>query len=89
MKIFKTTDEKFEEIGFIKVKENEFGACYEKIISEYGYVHVIDIMHKHSGNHIINSYEKGVNKSGLNNAVGLNQYETKLALKKMKELRFV
>lgn len=89
MKFFKSTDEKFKEIGFTKIKENEYGATYEKYISEYDYTHVIDICHKKNGNHIIISYEKDVNKNRLNNAVALTGYEVKLILKKMKELKFI
>lgn len=89
MKFFKSTDEKFKEIEFIKIREDEYGATYEKIISKYNYTHVIDICHKENGQHIILSYEKEINKSGLNNCVGLTAYETKLVLKKMKELKLI
>ena len=30
MKLFKTVDEKFAEIGFTKVKEDKYGVIYEK-----------------------------------------------------------
>lgn len=89
MKFFKNTDEKLEEIGLIKTRENEYGVTYEKLISEYNYTHVIDICHKKNGRHIIISYEKDVNKNGLDNAVALTGYETKLILKKMKEINFI
>lgn len=88
MKIFKNIDEKFKEIGFTKVEENKYGATYEKQVTEFKYTQVIDIMHKASGNHLISSYEKEVNKNGFNNVVGLTAYETKLALKKMKKIGF-
>ena len=89
MGLFKSTDKKLEELGFIKVREDEYGVTYEKIISEYNYTHVIDICHKENGQHIILSYEKDINKNGLNNTVALTGYEAKLILKKMKELNFI
>ena len=30
MKLFKTTDEKFKEVGFVKVQEDEYGVSYER-----------------------------------------------------------
>lgn len=89
MKFLKSTDKKLEEIGFKKVNENSYRVSYEKYIAEYGYIHAIDIVHKQTGNHLILSYEKGINKSELNNSVGLTGYETKLILKKMKEINFI
>lgn len=48
--------------GYILREENEYGAVYEKYIAEHDYVHVIDIMEKQSGNHIVQSYDKFVHK---------------------------
>ena len=58
MKIFKNIDEKFKEIGFIKVKDDEYAVTYERINNIFGYTQVIDILHKKSGRHIIQSYDK-------------------------------
>ena len=85
MKLFKSIDERFAEIGFVKVKENEYGADYERI-TKHGYVQCLDLVHKASGRHIIQSYEKGVNKDGFNNCVGISMYEAKLCRKKMKRM---
>lgn len=82
--IFKNTDNRFKAIGYTKVKEDAYGACYEKE-TEHGYTHCIDILHKHSGYHIVQSYEKRLNNDGFNNMVGLTMYELKLCLKKAKE----
>ena len=30
MKLFKTVDEKFAEIGFVKVEENKYGVTYKR-----------------------------------------------------------
>ncbi len=88
MGIFKTVDEKFKEIGFEKIAENEYGATYEKIIQEHDYVHVIHLGRKRSGFHLIQSYDKGLydEKYTGNVGVGLTMYETKLCLKKMKQM---
>ena len=85
MKLFKTIDEKFSEIGFTKVKENEYSANYERS-TKFGYVQCLDLVHKASGMHIIQSYEKGLNTDGFNNSVGLTMYEAKLCRKKMKRM---
>ena len=90
MKIFKSIDEKFEEIGFIKVQDDEYGVLYERKLDKYNYTQVLHIIHKRSGQHIIQSYDKDLfDKKGIGNTcVGLTYYETKLALKKMKQKHF-
>lgn len=85
MKVFKSTDEKFAEIGLTKVGENKFGAYYERK-TRFGYTQCVDLICKASGFHLIQSYEKGVNRDGFSNSVGLNMYEARLCLKKMKEM---
>lgn len=85
MKLFKTVDEKFQEIGFKKVSENEYGVEYNRVISEYNYTQVIYIGYKISGRHLIQSYEKSVNSDNYNNGVGITAYEAKLCIRKMRE----
>lgn len=87
MKLFKTVDEKLAEVGFVKVTENNYGACYQRTNIEGNYTQRLDILYKESGNHLIMSYEEGVNKNNLNNVVGLTYTETALAMKKYRELR--
>nr|DAT96364.1 MAG TPA: hypothetical protein [Bacteriophage sp.] len=41
MKIFKTVDEKFEEIGFIKIEENEYGVHYQRADKYYSFVQTL------------------------------------------------
>lgn len=88
MKLFKSIDDKFEELGFKKVDQTKYGAYYEKEIADYKYVHQIDILHKQSGRHIVISSQKDINKDGFSNAVGLTKLEMKLCIKKMKEMGF-
>lgn len=80
-------DKKFKEIGFIKIIETEYGAEYERK-KDFGYIQCLDIMHKHNGMHIIQSYQKDINKDGFNNMVGITMYEAKLCYKKMKQMKF-
>lgn len=88
--MFKNIDKKFEEIGFIKVREDKYGVSYERINTEYNFTQVLDIGHKSNGNHIIQSYDKDLFDTKLigNTCVGLTYYETKLALKKMKKMGY-
>lgn len=85
MKFFKSTDEKFAEIGLVKIEEDEFCASYERK-TKFGYTQCIDFLYKDSGFHLIQSYEKGVNTDGFNNCVGLTMYEARLCRKKMKQM---
>lgn len=86
MKLFKTTDEKFKEIGFIKVQEDEHGVSYER--HKGSFLQKLDLLHKASGRHIVQSYDPYLidNKKIGNTCVGLSMYEIKLCFKKMKEI---
>lgn len=90
MKIFKNIDDKFKDIGFKKVKDDKYTVTYERYDTTYKYIQVLDIRHKKSGRHIIQSYDKGLfDTKGIGNTgVGLTYYETKLALKKMKQKKW-
>ena len=88
--MIKNIDKKFEEIGFIKVKENEFGAMYERHNAQFNYTQVLHIVHKASGKHIVQSYDKELfDEKRIGNAcVGLTYKEMKLALKKMRKMGY-
>lgn len=87
MKLFKTTDEKFEELGFTKVEETDGFVRYSKYISEHNYTQYIDLCRKQNGRNLIHSYDpKLPDKKGIGHtAVGISMYEAKLCIKKMKE----
>lgn len=87
MRLFKTIDDKFEDIGFKKIEENKYGAVYERYDEKYKYNQRLDIMHKASGHHLIHSYDETNTTSEFSPSVGLTGYEMKLALKKMKKLK--
>ena len=88
MKLFKSVDEKLKEIGFIKIEEDKFGVRYERKNSKYNFTQSVDILHKASGRHILQSYDKDLidEKKIGNTCVGLTGYEMKLFLKKMKQV---
>lgn len=89
--MFKNVDEKLKDLGFVKVEnESKYGVCYMRTVSinsDDNYIHRLDILHKASGNHIIQSYQEDVNPDGFNNMVGLNYEVTKLAMKKYRQLK--
>lgn len=88
MKLFKTVDEKLADIGFIKIKEDEYGVRYERKNSKYNFTQSVDILHKASGRHILQSFDNELmdQKKIGNTCVGLTGYEMKLFLKKMKQI---
>ncbi len=88
MKLFKSIDEKFEEIGFAKVEQNNYGVIYERENTKHNYKQTLHLLHKENGKHLIQSYDKTLmDKKGIGNTgVGLTMYEAKLCIKKMKEI---
>lgn len=83
MKLFKSIDEKFAEIGFEKVEENEFLVEYSRYEKGYDYHHKIVISKKANKRHIVHSYD---GESPERVVVGLTGYEMKLIIKKMKQM---
>ena len=88
MKLFKTVDEKFAEIGFIKEKEDKYGAIYKRKVDKHNYTQTLSLLHKVSGNHLIQSYDANLmdEKKIGNICVSLTMYEAKLCIKKMKQM---
>lgn len=88
MKLFKTVDDKLADIGFVKIKEDKYGVRYERKNSKYNFTQSVDILHKASGKHILQSYDGELmdEKKIGNTCVGLTGYEMKLFLKKMKQI---
>lgn len=90
MRIFKSIDEKLKEIGFDKISEDKYGVTYKRYNAKYNYWHCVDILHKASGRHILQSYDENLmdEKKIGNTCVGLTGYEMGLFVKKMKKLGF-
>ena len=84
-KLFKTVDQRFKDLGFVKVVDDQYVVVYERPCPRY--THVLALVHKAKGLPLIQSYDKNLfdeEKIG-NTCVGLTYLETKLALKKMRK----
>lgn len=81
MRIFKSVDEKLKEIGFNKTSEDKYGATYERYVAKYDYWQRVDIWHKASGRHILQSYDRDLmdEKKIGNTCIGLTGYEMNIA----------
>lgn len=88
IKIFKTVDDKLADIGFRKIEEEQYGVRYKRKDDEHGFVQTVDIFHKASGRHLLQSYDAELTDQKMigNTCVGLTGYEMKLFLKKMKQI---
>ena len=87
MGLFKSVDEKFEEIGFIKTNEDTLYVVYERKDEKHKFTQCLYLAHRHNGRHTIQSYDPLLmdEKRIGNTCVGLTMYEAKLCIKKMKE----
>ena len=79
-------EKRFNDLGYAKIKENEYGCSYVKIESK-DYRHIIEIDRKETGKHLIFSYDEKINKDKLNNVVGLTELEMKVAIKKLQQMK--
>jgi hypothetical protein len=88
MRLFKTVDEKFKEIGFKKFEENDYFVRYQRYDKKYKFTQTLDLYHKESGKHIAYSCDENLSDTkGIGNTcVGLTMYEMKLCIKKMKQM---
>ena len=87
MILFKNIDKKFEEIGFIKTKEDKYGVEYERYNKEFDYIQKLDILYKSNKELITQSYDSTNTTSSYSPVVGLTEYELKLVLKKIRRLK--
>lgn len=87
--MFENIDKKFAKIGFIKIEEDKYGVIYERYNENIKYTQVLTILHKASGRHIVQSYDKDTMDENLigNVCVGLSYKEIKLILKKFKQMK--
>lgn len=88
MKLFKTVDDKLADIGFRKIKEDQYGVRYKRKDDEHSFVQTVDIFHKASGRHLLQSYDDELTDQNMigNTCVGITGYEMNLFLKKMKKI---
>lgn len=78
-------DKALAKIGFKKVYESDLVVQYERD-EKHAYTHVLELQHKASGKHLIQSFDKGTNAEGFNHAVGITAKEAALAIVKMRRL---
>lgn len=83
--MIKNLEKQIEKLGFKKQEENKYGVSYVRYCNNYK--QCVGILHKENGKYIIQSYENKTNSDGFNNCVGLTIEETKLFLKKAKQLK--
>lgn len=50
-------DKRLADLGFQKVTDDEFSVVYRKYIQGIGHIHELAILHKKSGDHLIQSYD--------------------------------
>lgn len=91
MKLFKTIEEKIEDLGYKKTYESDLVVDYEKkekISDTNEYIHKVELIHKKSGRHLLLSYDPNLedNKGIGNTCVGLTAEEIKIFAKKMKQM---
>lgn len=79
MKLFKTVDERFEEIGYEKISEHQYQSVKYKRKLENGYSQTLTISYGFGGEH---STIKSIGQT--NNAITV--YEMKLCIKKIKQM---
>ena len=85
--MFKSIDDKFKEIGFIKIEETDECVKYERVDDICPGTQVLLISRKrHFPSSVKTYYDNFLNEDTVISPVGLTYYETKLVLKKMKKL---
>lgn len=79
-------DKKIMKLGFVKTEESDLCVVYKRKAN--GYQHVVALLYKTSGKHLIQSYDPHLyDNNGIGNtAVGLTYKENMLFLKKMRKL---
>ncbi len=79
-------DRMIKGIGFEKTSEDGYHISYERYERAGNFTHVVTILHKANGKHILQSYDKNLfdEKNIGNVGVGLTYKEAKLFLKKMR-----
>ena len=89
--IFESIDKKLEKIGFIKLQgedeESKYGVYYRRKIGQFRYYQRLDIVHKKGGRHLIMTYQEGINSDKFNNSDSLTYEETRLAMKKYRQMK--
>ena len=83
---FKSLDQKIADLGFKETRNDKYGIEYER--NNGCYIHKVDLMHKASGKHILQSYDPALcdPENIGSTCVGLTYKELTLFAKKMKRI---
>ena len=89
---FTRADRKLSKLGFGKYntdneKESKYSVSFGRPNVDCVGTHRIDIIHKASGEHLIQSYQENSNSDGYNNCVGLTYEEMKAIMSKYREMK--
>lgn len=88
MKLFKSIDEKLAACGYIKTREDKWICSYKRYNETLGFQQNVDLIHKRSGLHILQSYDpKLSDPEGIGSTcVGVSYQSLKLFMKKFHKL---
>ena len=70
----KLIDNFMKKRGFVKITEDRFGVYYERHDERYHFNHVVCVLHKKSGEHIMQSYDSKtlkINNDYINEGCGV------------------
>ena len=81
-------DKKLEKLGFTKISDDKHEVAYARYNQTYNYTQEVAILHKSSGNHILQSTDNALfdTKHIGNTCVGLTYEEMYWFTKKMKKV---
>jgi len=84
---FKSVNQKIKELGFEKNYESDLVVQFQRKDKQFDFIHGVDIVHKQTGNHIIQSYQKDSPCEKFDYMVGITFDECKLFLKYAKKIK--
>jgi hypothetical protein len=84
----KSIENKIKKLGFKIIDKNELIVQFQRKNKQFNFIHGVDIVHKRSGKHIIQSFQNDSPVFGFDYMVGLTFEETELFLKYAKKLKW-
>lgn len=85
---FKNIEQKIKELGFEKVYQSDLVIQFQREDKQFDFIYGVDIVHKQTGKHIIQSYQKNSPCKKFDCMVGITFDECKLFLKYAKKLKW-
>lgn len=84
----KSVENKIKKLGFKITNKDKLIVQFKRENKQFNYIHGVDIVHKKSGKHIIQSFQNDSPISEFDYMVGLTFEETELFLKYAKKLKW-